>query len=215
LRLAANEDVWESGTIFLIQGSLGAGKTALLHRFRELAEAGGKKWRVVGIGENALYERTALMSDADETYKSDATKEWSARAEVGFREFLSGGGGRRASHRSANVPIPKLLERLADKKPLLLVLDEVQTLGDNLDSRERKHLLIILKRIHNGEFKRPVVLACGGLGNSREVFADLGISHFKSDCLVNLGRLSEAKERAVLRDWLVKDGGAQEMDVQP
>jgi len=220
LSAAIDEYYRESGTIFLIQGAPGAGKTALLYRFRDLAaaggdEVGGKKWRVLRIGKNALYNPTVLMSDADETYKSEKTAEWSARAEVGFRGLFSGGGARKASHRSADVPIPKLLEQLADKKPLLLVLDEVQTLGRRLDSEKTDLLEAILERIHNGEFKKPVVLACGGLGNSSEVFAGLGISRFKTNCLVNLGQLSEAAERAVIRDWLVKEGEAQEADIQP
>jgi len=95
------------------------------------------------------------------------------------------------------------------------VLDEVQTLGRHLDSQKMSSLEETLEHIHNGELAKPVVLACGGLGISRQVFARLGISRFKSGCLINLGRLSEADERAVTRDWLVKEGGAQEVDIQP
>jgi len=74
LRLAANPDVWESGTIFLIQGSPGAGKTALLYEFGDLAaaggaEVGGQEWTVLEIAKSALYDPAALMSDADEVYK--------------------------------------------------------------------------------------------------------------------------------------------------
>jgi len=152
------------------------------------------------------------MSDADGTYKSEKTAEWSARAKVGFRWLFSGGG---ACKRSIGIPIPRLLEQLADKKPLLLVLDEVQILGNNLDSRERQLLEITLERFHNGAFKKPVVLACGGSGNSSEVFAGLGVSRFQTNCLINLGRLSEAAERDVIRDWWVKEGEAQEADIQP
>jgi len=109
----------------------------------------------------------------------------------------------------------QILERLANRKPLLLVLDEVQTLEDDLELHERKSLMQILEIIHNGGLAKPVVLACGGLGISSQVFARMGISRFKTDCLVNLGRLSEVNERAVIRDWLVKAGGAQEADIQP
>jgi len=97
LRLATNKNVVESGTIILIQGSQGAGKTALLHQFRDLAaaggpEVGGQKWRVVRIGKNALHDPGALMGDANEIYKSEERTEWGGRAEVGFRGFFSGGG---------------------------------------------------------------------------------------------------------------------------
>jgi len=115
----------------------------------------------------------------------------------------------------ANARISKLLEQLAEHNPLLLILDEAQALEDKLDSPERDLLSDNPGRIHNGKFVNPVVLACGGLGISSQVFERFRISRFIRNCLVNLGRLSEADERAVIRDWLVKDGGAQEMDVQP
>jgi len=72
-----------------------------------------------------------------------------------------------------------------------------------------------LDHILNGRFDYPIVLLCGGLGNSEEVFMRLGISRFRAECLVNLGRLPEADARAVIRDWLAKEGKAQEMDIQP
>jgi len=217
---AIGEDYRENGTIFLIQGAPGAGKTALLSQFIDLAaaggdEVGGKKWRVLEIDEISLYDPSALMSDAEETYKMGETTEWSGHAEVKIPEIAGGGVERKTTHQVADVRVPKLLEKLADDAPLLLVLDEVQTLEDDLDSRERKLLVTSLKRIHNGKLAKPVVLACGGLGISSQVFARLGISRFKSDCLVNLGRLSEASERAVIRGWLVKSGRAQEEDIQP
>jgi len=56
LRRAINKDFKGNGTIFLIQGTPGAGKTALLYRFKDLVAAGGdevgsKKWRVLRIGK--------------------------------------------------------------------------------------------------------------------------------------------------------------------
>jgi len=84
---AIAKDSRENGTIFLIQGSPGAGKTALLNQFSDMAKAGGeaaggKKWRVLEIGKTALYTPASLMSDAGETYKMGETTEWSGRAEV-------------------------------------------------------------------------------------------------------------------------------------
>jgi len=72
-----------------------------------------------------------------------------------------------------------------------------------------------LFRIHNGKTIHPVVLLCGGLGTSIQAFRRLQISRFRDDCVVNLGRLPEVNERAIIRDWLVKDGGAREKDIAP
>jgi len=130
-------------------------------------------------------------------------------------DIAGAGGARKTTHQLVAAHIPKLLEKLADDEPLLLVLDEVQTLGRRLDSDKTNLLEDTLERIHNGKLAKPVVLACGGLGISSQVFARLGISRFKGRCLVNLGRLSEVNERAVIRDWLVKAGGAQEAGIQP
>jgi len=54
LHRAIDENLEGNGTIFLIQGAPGAGKTALLYKCRELAEAGGtgvggQKWNVISI----------------------------------------------------------------------------------------------------------------------------------------------------------------------
>jgi len=211
LRLAANPGVWESGTTFLIQGAPGAGKTALLNQFGDLAAAGGdavggQEWTILDIDEAALYNPATLIRRAGKIYTSGKITAQSKHSEGGILKI---------THQHAAAGILKTLEQLADSKPLLLLLDEVQTMEDYLDPREKKLLMLTLKHVHNGKLAKPVVLACGGLGNSSQVFEHLGISRFNGKCLVNLGRLSEAAERAVIRDWLVKDGGAQEVDIQP
>jgi len=43
----------------------------------------------------------------------------------------------------------------------------------------------------------------------------LGISRFRGKCLANLGRLPEEDTRAVIHDWLVKEGKAQKSDIRP
>ena len=48
--------------------------------------------------------------------------------------------------------------------------------------------------------------APGELGPSQTAFGALGISRYSDGCVINLGCLSEAAEKAVIRDWLVKDG---------
>jgi len=88
-------------------------------------------------------------------------------------------------------------------------------LGKGLNSYDENVMRRILNRILNGKFSRPIVLLCGGLGTSVEAFERLGISRFAEDCLTTIGRSPEADARAVIRDWLVKDGKAQELGIEP
>ncbi len=67
----------------------------------------------------------------------------------------------------------------------------------------------LLESIHNGELSRPVMLLVAGLGPTLEAFETLGISRFAEGCVVELGALSKEAERAVIQDWLVKEGGAK------
>ena len=48
-----------------------------------------------------------------------------------------------------------------------------------------------------------------GLGTTADAFGDSGISRFASGAFVELGALDKKAERAVLRDWLKKDGGVK------
>ncbi len=63
--------------------------------------------------------------------------------------------------------------------------------------------------IHNGDVGRPVILLAAGLGMSEASFGELGISRFRGGCFVELGALEKDSERAVIQDWLVKEGGAK------
>jgi len=220
LRHAVTENVRGNGSIFLIQGAPGAGKTALLFKCRDLAEAGsaevgGQKWNVIETEDDALYSPVSLMDQAEAAYEIGKTTENSR--EVKPRAFGAelAGYTRTTSHQEPDAGMRKCLEELAKKKPLLLVLDEVQNLGKGLDPRDKNVMRRVLNRILNGKFSRPIVLLCGGLSTSSHAFTRLGIFRFRAKCLVNLGRLPEKDARAVIRDWLVKDGKAQETDIQP
>jgi len=220
LHRALDKNLEGNGTIFLIQGAPGAGKTALLHKCSELAQAGsdgvgGQKWNVVRIKDNALYRPAKLMEQAGKTYKPGETTESSFEIKPKFFDILLGGYARKKIRQRPDTGMERSLEKLAKKRPLLLVLDEVQNLGKNLEPHDENIMRRVLDRILNGEISRPIVLLCGGLGNSEEAFVRLGISRFRGRCLVNLGRLPEADARAVIRDWLVKEGEAQEADIQP
>jgi len=109
----------------LIQGSPGAGKTALLYKCSDLAETGdaevgGQKWRVVDIDYSALYNPAALMRQTGKTYTYGKMTEKSGQVEVGVPGFGGGGAEFRRTHQSAEDDIMEILNKLARKEPLLL-----------------------------------------------------------------------------------------------
>lgn len=97
------------------------------------------------------------------------------------------------------------------KNPLLLTLDEAQILGkENEFPADRiRTVRHVLNDIHNGKLDRPVIFIAAGLGTTVDAFSSLGVSRFEGRCLVRLGALGKEAERAVLRDWLTKEGLAK------
>ena len=107
-----------------------------------------------------------------------------------------------------NRTVLEILEE--GKKPLLLMLDEAQVLGMiDIPSSDRWVVTSVLNSIHNGGLGRPVILLAAGLGMTLKSFESLGVSRFSRKCFMQLGALSNEAERAVIRDWLTKDGGAK------
>ncbi len=67
-----------------------------------------------------------------------------------------------------------------------------------------------LNAIHNGKIEdRPVVMLAAGLGATAQAFKRLEISRFDPDCKINPGMLKKEATRAILRDWIEKDGRAK------
>ena len=97
------------------------------------------------------------------------------------------------------------------RDPLLLTLDEAQTLGkkEALPPDQAHTASSLFNAIHNGKLGKPVLLLAAGLGTTAESFRSFGISRFAKRCLVELGALDKEAERAVLHDWLTKDGDAK------
>ena len=77
------------------------------------------------------------------------------------------------------------------KDPLLLTLDEAQTLGKKglLPPDQAFTADSVLNAIHNGELDRSVILLAAGLGTTMESLGLFGISRFAQQCLVELGYL--------------------------
>ena len=190
------------GTTFLIQGAPGAGKSALLDVLSKQAQA--SKWHTVNIDAQALHDPVYMAQQLG--VKSPQQKQRYVEADA---RLLKTG---RISTEPGILSVRQVLhDARKSKRGLLLVFDEAQTISYE---PETARIIQTLNAIHNGQIGRPVILLVGGLGLTGVAFGQLGISRFRSNCLFTLGRLSPEPERAVVRDWLEKGGGAQE-DVTP
>ncbi len=188
------------GSTFLIQGAPGAGKTALLE---EMAlDALKKRWGVVEINFDDLYNPVHMTQTLGKPYVS--SKQTSIRADLkllGVEHLEEVAGAASVSH---------VLEKINPRRGLLLILDEAQHVGDFENIPDKKiQVTSTLKRIHNGKFPYPVILLAAGLGQTEESFRLHGVSRFKGGCFVELGALDKVAESAVIKDWLIKEGGAK------
>ncbi len=198
LRLALRRK--EARTTMLIQGAPGAGKTALLE---EMAlDALKKRWGVVEINFDDLYNPVHMTQTLGKPYVS--SKQTSIRADLkllGVEHLEEVAGAASVSH---------VLEKINPRRGLLLILDEAQHVGDFENIPDKKiQVTSTLKRIHNGKFPYPVILLAAGLGQTEESFRLHGVSRFKGGCFVELGALDKVAESAVIKDWLIKEGGAK------
>ncbi len=187
------------GSTFLIQGAPGVGKTALLYVLSKRAKERG--WRIAEIKPTALWTPNELRRSLGQKVRSKLPK----NVQIGLQMGQAG-----VVAEWALATTQSILD--AGKRPLLLILDEAQTLGttNKPPSQELEGVATnVLDSIHNGGLERPVILLTAGLGPTLEAFETLGVSRFKEGCVVELGALSKASERAVIQDWLVKEGGAK------
>ncbi len=192
-----------SGTIFLIQGAPGAGKTALLDQCGKLAKRDGWKSAVINIP--ALWDPDVLLHCLG---KGDGLQFKGSSGTLGFEAGIKASATVEVS--AKHVPtIMKILQD--DSKPLLLILDEAQVLGieDVVKSDHKGTVTSVLDYIHNGRLNKPVILLMGGLGITSKALRSLGISRYKGGCFVELGALGKKSECAVIKDWLVKEGRAE------
>ncbi len=189
-----------AGTTFLIQGAPGAGKTALLDVLSHQSKPKG--WTVADIAIQDLYNPASMAQSLGKSYSID--KKYACQVGV---QFLKGGVvGNIAGHASSR----DILKHLAPETGLILVLDEAQYLSNLDDTPTEKHLARdTLDKIHNGGLDKPIMLLAAGLGTTESAFNSLGISRFAGESLINLGRLDKESEREVIRDWIVKEGGAK------
>jgi len=134
------------GTIFLIQGAPGSGKTALLYECSKLARK--HHWQVAEIHPDALWSTASLMRSLGRG------GEYQISERIGTVDAVVVKG------EYTSVPVPRTTISILQEMwyPLLLVLDEAQTLGaSSRPSPEQSiHATNTLKEIHNGGLGRPV-----------------------------------------------------------
>ncbi len=66
--------------------------------------------------------------------------------------------------------------------------------------------------VKNWKIEKPFILLVGGLGMSKKIFNDFGVSRFNTDCSFNLEPLDQKSERVILKKWIIKKGNAKEND---
>ena len=189
------------GTIFLIQGAPGAGKTALLDVLSNQAKPKG--WAVADISVEDLYTPASMAQSLGKSYTIDseyALKEGIKFIEGGIVESVAGHANPR-----------EILKHLSPETGLILLLDEAQHLNNLLNPQDVKtSTTSTLNAIHNGELGKPVMLLTAGLSTTETALSSLGVSRFVGECTVQLGRLDKESECAVIRDWLTQSGGGAE-----
>ena len=190
----------KGGTTFLIQGAPGAGKSALLFECEKLAQENG--WDTLEIVPPALWDPAELRRRLGSAKIPESTE---VSGGINFLSFLN----LKLAGKRVRLTTEDMLKR--GEKPLLLKLDEAQTLGttNKPPSEFASTATNVLNAIHNGALNRSVILLAAGLGTTVEALESLGISRFNKKCLVELGALDKEAECAVIQDWLKKEGGAK------
>jgi len=191
----------KDGTTFLIQGAPGAGKTALLYKLSEEAEK--NEWKTVNLFPTALWEPEDLLHCLGRK-----------RGKVARFSGSIGMGADGIGHANDGIAVKRVLTSVLrilqdGQTPLLLVLDEAQTLGlkDIVPPEVKAVVTNVLGCIHNGRLGRPAVLLAAGLGTTSMGFKSVGISRFNDMCDVPLGSLSHDSTCAVIEAFIKEKGG--------
>ena len=199
------------GSIFMVQGAPGAGKTALLHECAKRAAA--RQWHVVEIAPSALHDPKELADCLAQPYVAKTVRQSQGSASIGVA-ILGGRYSKGDSIELTGLSVKQMIRQAAKRRGLVLILDEAQILakGGQIRTVEDAAIAENLAQIHNGGFGAPVVLLAGGLGILQRVFSSFGITRFRSDSVHNLGPVSLPTGQAIARDWLVRAGGVFDGD---
>ena len=198
------------GTIILFQGPPGAGKTALLHECRKQARVAG--WHTAKVDGDALRDPGILAQKLGVRRPTRTIERDRDGIALGIKTVLEIVFRAEADkeHEFPGNQAEAVLQEASGPHGILLTLDEAQDLQGTgqISPAVKNAIRTSLRDIHNGEIGAPVVLVAGGLGTSKKVLQSFGISRFRRRRVCLLGSLSPLESRAVIHDWLVKDGGA-------
>ncbi|MCY4232832.1 MAG: hypothetical protein OXE59_03690 [Bacteroidetes bacterium] len=102
----------------------------------------------------------------------------------------------------------KMDELLASSStPLLLLLSKAHYISKMLPPSMASVIRQFLHRIEAGELARPVVFISTGNPLTHIAFQKAGYT-FAPNNIMDIGYLSQDEERAIIRDWMVKDANA-------
>ncbi len=189
----------KTGTTFLIQGAPGAGKTALLFELEKIASR--SQWEVVYINVQDLHNPAHLAQTFGKSYVTRKQTATNLDAKVLSREHIKEVAG--------DSSVIQVLQKLIPDHGVVLILDEAQRIADFVGTPYKMEVGGLLEEIHNGKLGQPAILLAAGLGPTITSFGKLGISRFSEDCVVELSTLSKESERAVIEDWIKKEGRGQ------
>ena len=199
--ILSNVRASRKGTIHLIIGDPGAGKSALLDQCKKRAKLRG--WKVVQITPATLWDPRKMMNALG--YKNIPIPNTIALSVPDVLKLEA------SSSKPRKRFIPKILSK-RKRRPLLLLMDEAQKLSSASEYtvEQREDVKELLDVIHNAHLRKPVVLLAAGLRTTLAALQVLDISRFGEKNIVRLGRLSENPERAVIRDWIMVEAAVKE-----
>ena len=115
--------------------------------------------------------------------RETSTKSWVGDLGIGIVNAVNAALGRQKSVSQAPQSGDGMMRTLRWKRPLALMIDEVQ----NLERREFR----LLEEYHLGTHGCPIVPIFAGLGNSREVLRGNGFSRMTGSSMHSLGYLEQ------------------------
>ncbi|MCY4233537.1 MAG: ATP-binding protein [Bacteroidetes bacterium] len=189
------------GSIILITGAPGAGKSALLSVLSDDASKMG--WCVNTQMTPEKFANPVEMADTlGVKYKSRKTGSATLNLPV-YKHFWQ-------SEKEKSPSVSDIIRSAARAQPLLLVLDEAQHLQILAEiPQDKKVAQAVLETLHNGKIGHPVVFLAGGLDTSRQAFGSLGVSRITSANRVRLGPIDQGPAKEVIRDYVCGEFGCE------
>ncbi|MCY4217216.1 MAG: ATP-binding protein [Flavobacteriaceae bacterium] len=203
-KLVERAEKEKSGTIFLVQGAPGVGKTAFLEECEEKMDK--ETWDVIWCDPDVLWDVNQLRKSLRLGNQVQIAKSF---IELGVESLIKIG----VYFKLADRTIIGSINNRRKKRGLLLILDEIQDLGEKAsppDKVAERRVRNTLYQMHNWKMKKPFILLVGGLGMSKSVLKQYGISRFNRKCAFNLGALNKEAEKEIIKQYMTKKGGVHE-----